>query len=146
MPKNYVVDACVFAKLILDETDSVQAERFIAHAIHSGSYLYAPSLFSYELIGILKKNNVPQGEIQNFIQSQHNASYLKIMPFDDDLLRLALDMTQQGHAKSGYPHFYDSVYHALAIVEKCDFITADKRHYGKTRDQGHICLLADLEF
>lgn len=40
---------------------------------------------------------------------------------------------------------YDSVYHAMAIINDGVFITSDKRHYEKTKSFGHITLLKDWE-
>jgi predicted nucleic acid-binding protein len=40
---------------------------------------------------------------------------------------------------------YDSIYHALAIVEDGVFVTADNRHFEKVKNFGHIALLKDWE-
>ena len=55
-------------------------------------------------------------------------------------------MAGSGHTKSGYPSWFDSFYHAIAVEEGAIFITADKRHAVKTRQFEHACLLRDFEF
>jgi predicted nucleic acid-binding protein len=52
---------------------------------------------------------------------------------------------QNGHEKSGYPTMYDSIYHAMAILNEGIFITSDKRHYEKAKTFGYISLLKDWE-
>ena len=58
--------------------------------------------------------------------------------------RKTLSICNHGNAKSGFPTFYDASYHALAILNNCNFITADRRHYQKTKALGHVRLLADM--
>ena len=49
------------------------------------------------------------------------------------------------HEKSGFPTIYDSIYHALAIQLDAVFLTADKKHYAKAKEYGHIKLLSEWE-
>lgn len=49
-----------------------------------------------------------------------------------------------GHEKSGFPSFYDSTYHAIAILNNCNFVTSDKKHYDKTKGLGHIELFNNI--
>lgn len=58
---------------------------------------------------------------------------------------LAEKIAKAGHANSGFPSIYDSIYHALAIGASGTFITADGRHLAKTGGFGHAVLLKDWE-
>jgi predicted nucleic acid-binding protein len=58
-------------------------------------------------------------------------------------MKKAIDITQQGHPQSGYPSIYDSVFHAMAICNDATLVTADRRHYEKTKQLGHIIQLKD---
>jgi predicted nucleic acid-binding protein len=69
---------------------------------------------------------------------------LTVVDLDVQTSMQAKDITKQGHPKSGYPSFYDSVYHALAIEHNCDFITADGKHEGKVKELGHIKVLKEM--
>ncbi len=57
----------------------------------------------------------------------------------------AEQICKHGHKKSGFPTMYDSVYHAMAVINNGVFITSDKRHYEKAKSFGHIALLDDWE-
>ncbi|MCP4403694.1 MAG: type II toxin-antitoxin system VapC family toxin [bacterium] len=72
-------------------------------------------------------------------------SNIRFAEIDSDLIQKTLDMTKQGHEKSGFPTFSDSMYQAIAIREDALFITADKRHYEKTNHLGNIELLGALK-
>jgi hypothetical protein len=50
-----------------------------------------------------------------------------------------------GHAKSGYPALNDSIYHAMAIERGGVFVTADRRHFAKSKQFGSVVLLADRQ-
>lgn len=63
---------------------------------------------------------------------------LSFVPLTGALIDKTLAITKDGHEKSGYPTFNDSMYHAIAITEDALFITADKRHYEKTSQLGNI--------
>jgi hypothetical protein len=43
----------------------------------------------------------------------------------------------------GFPTLFDSIYHAMAIERHAMLITADRRHFAKAGNFGHITLLAD---
>ena len=62
---------------------------------------------------------------------------------DYDSIEKAIEICEAAHKKSGFPSFNDSSYHALAILNDCQFITADKRHISKTQKIGHTILLSD---
>jgi len=69
---------------------------------------------------------------------------LSFVPVTSTLIDRTVSITQEGHKKSGYPTFSDCMYHAIAIQENALFITADKRHYEKTKHLGNIKLLNDV--
>jgi predicted nucleic acid-binding protein len=58
---------------------------------------------------------------------------------------LAEEITQHGHPKSGYASMYDSIFHAIAIKSGGVFITADHKHYAKTKQLGHIKMFKGWE-
>ena len=70
---------------------------------------------------------------------------IELVGTDEYLIKKTLEMTKVGHSKSGYPTFNDSLYHAIAIRDKAIFITADRRHYLKTKHLGNIMLLEEVE-
>ena len=70
---------------------------------------------------------------------------MRIVNLSEDLIEKTFKMTKHGHKKSGFPSFYDCIYHALAIHEKCTFITSDEKHFDKTHKKfGHVKLLKNV--
>lgn len=141
MNKNYVIDANIFAKLLLNEDESVIAENLITKIINDEDYILVPSIFTYEIIGVFKKHKLPANIITDFIKFYHIRPHIRVIDLNNKIINLALEITESGNIKSGFPSFYDSTYHALAILNNCDFITADKKHFDKARDFGYIKIL-----
>ncbi len=141
---KYVLDANVYAKLVLNEKESLVAVDFISKIISRKHKVFLPSIFTYELIGVLKKHNISKKTILKFIEFYSNQLYLKHIELDKKIIKLALYITEKDSVSSGFPTFYDSVYHSLAMINNCNFITADKKHYEKVKKLGHIQLLKDV--
>ena len=102
-----------------------------------------PHIFYYEVFGISKKRGVDTNIVVDIINDYEN-SLLSYIKEDNNITKKALAITEYGNDRSGFPTFYDSVYHAIAIINNCDFITADKKHYEKTKDLGNIRLLESV--
>ncbi len=74
-------------------------------------------------------------------QTQYN---LKIIEANSVHQRQALQIASLGHRKSGYPSIYDTIFHAIAIVDEATMVTADRRYFRKVEKLGHIILLEEL--
>ncbi len=143
MNKAVVVDSNVFAKLFLKEEDSEQAENFMYNCLKEEIRILVPSLFLYEIIYISQKRNKNPRRVQECLHAQTNIEYRELTP---ELVDKSLELIEQStHPKTGFPSFYDASYHALAILNDCDFITADKRHYEKTKNLGNIKLFCRVD-
>ena len=71
---------------------------------------------------------------------------IQIVGLSDKLIEKSMDIIKKtSRPKSGFPSFYDAIYHALAMINDCDFITADRRHYEKTKALGKVKLLDDMK-
>jgi predicted nucleic acid-binding protein len=62
---------------------------------------------------------------------------------DMDELAKTQEMATQLSPAGGYPTLNDCVYHAIAINRAATLVTADRRHFAKTKHLGRITLLAD---
>jgi len=143
--KNKIVlDSCVFSKLFLKEHDSHQANALINALIKNKTQILVPSLFKYEVLATATVANYSVEDIYKLIIG-FQKSILQTIELDDISLKLIDDICKAGHEKSGFPSFYDASYHALSIQYNCYFVTADKRHFTKTQQLGHILLLSDWE-
>ncbi len=141
-----VLDSSVVNKLFLDEPDRVQALEVIHKISEDEVEAIAPSLIAYEVVNVLNKVAISRKEKNKILSLLYSLFDTNILLVEPSLKHLAkaMDITNSGHQKSGYPSLYDSIYHAIAIVDNCLFITADKKHYSKTKQLGHITLLKDF--
>ena len=143
MASKYVIDSNIFIKILIEEKDSPLAKDFLTHCLEEESILLVPSLFPYEIFHVAWKKGYCMRAISEHLKKNRQ---LKIMELSPGLIHKSVELIEQAtHPKSGIPSFYDASYHALAILNNCDFITADKRHYKKTRDLGNIRLLSEVE-
>lgn len=139
--KNIVLDSSVFIKLFVKENDSAKAFNLVTKTISEERPILVPELFNYEIFSVYCANKeLDLKEIYTWFKICK--PYMIKSPLTQELIAEAINITKHGTTKSGYPSFYDCVYHAIAIQEKCTFITADEKHFDKTHKKfGHIKLL-----
>ena len=141
--KTAVIDANIFVKTFLQEEDSEQARELLSFCLENDVSLLVPSLFQYEVLSVLRQKDIDYSLARSTLNKFLNAN-LKVIEFSFDVAEKTFEISESGHEKSGFPSFYDASYHALAMLNDCDFITADKRHYEKTKELGNIKLLAEM--
>ncbi len=135
----YVVDSSVFNKLFLDEVDREQALQLFTQAAKQEVQLIAPDLLFLEAINTAQRCGIPIDEVAALLKAQ---KYLmEIRPITHAEQQKAIELIKMGHPNSGYPSIYDALFHAMAICNNALFVTADHRHYAKTKQVGHIVLL-----
>lgn len=137
-----VIDASVFAKLILDEPDSAVARTLVSGALETGEGLLAPTLLVQEALQIAIRWSVPTNDTLDLIDALRAGGFRMREPERAEY-ELACAIARSGDAKSGHPQFQASVYHAMAIENGGTLITADRRHAAKTASFGALKLLAD---
>jgi predicted nucleic acid-binding protein len=137
-----VLDSCVFNKLFLDEHDSGAATEFLAYARNHKMRLAAPSLFLYEVLAVAAASPFGAGAA-HLLVSKFRQSGFDIIEPEDSVVRRAIVIANSGHPKSGYPTFYDSAYHALALELGGTFLTSDQRHIAKAASHGGVVALRD---
>jgi len=137
-----VLDSCVFSKLFLQEPDRDEAIAFITELNRRNIQVLVPSLFLYEVLSIAAASPFAIKNAHALI-NQYQSANLEIVELDQQTILKATEICEQGHKKSGFPSFYDASYHALAIINECQFITADKRHVAKAKSFGYVALLSD---
>ena len=143
MPGKYVIDSNIFIKILLEEKDSPLAKDFFVHCLKREIQLLVPSLFPYEVLYIAQKYGHDTQAVSDHLKKHKQ---LQVVELSTALIDKTIQIVEQSsQPKSGFPSFYDSCYHALAILNDCDFITADKKHYEKTKKLGNIQLLSDMK-
>jgi len=139
-----VLDANIFVKLFKkDEHDSDKAIELISKLVKSEVVILEPAIVVNETVATCEVAKHDTQEVCEFFKALIGFR-MTFVNIDSQLLDKTVDITQEGHPKSGYPTFSDSMYHAVAIKENALFITADRRHYEKTKHLGNIQLLRNL--
>ncbi len=138
-----VLDANIYVKLFKKEVDSQQAKDLVNKLVREGVCILAPSIVINETVTTCEIYKQDISEVCDFFLALIDSN-IRFTETDSDVIRKTLDITKQGHEKSGFPTFSDSMYQAIAIKEDALFITADKRHYEKTKHLGNIELLGNL--
>jgi predicted nucleic acid-binding protein len=143
--KKFVLDSSVFLAQFLNEKNHNQVTVFLENALRNKAKILIPDLFHYEVLSILAKEKIADFDGALDIINDYEITILKTIKLEAKIIKKAKKLTELGNNKSGFPSFYDCVYHALAILNDCDFITEDKRHYEKTKSAGNIKLFKDIE-
>ena len=139
-----VLDANIYVKLFKkDEHDSEDAIHLIKKLVENDIQLIEPAVVINETIRTCEIAHQNIQEVVDFFKAliEFKMSFVELVP---SLLDDTMNITREGNAKSGYLTFSDSLYQAIAIQENALFITADRRHYEKTKHTGNIQLLKDL--
>jgi len=137
-----IVDASVFNKLFLNEPDRSQAQAMFTHAIQYDVPLIAPHILLYEALAAALHVQISFETVHKMLTIQRRAG-MRLVDLPAEVLEIAQTITTNGNKKSGYPSLQDSLYHALAIHTDGQFVTADRKHFAKTKEFGHITLLSD---
>ena len=139
-----VLDANIYVKLFKKEADSPRAINLVNKLVREGITIVEPSIVINETINTceVSKQDITT-EVCDFFRALI-ASNICLVEVDSALIQQTLEMTQQGHPKSGYPAFSDSMYQAIAIRENALFITANRSHYEKAKKFNHIVMLSDI--
>lgn len=144
MNRLIVPDANLFVKILYAEPDSENAKSFFKTCYANDYQLIAPTLLTYEVLKVTHQysQNVTKAIALLSVYESHYLTLKK--PNQSDWLKAA-EIVESAHPKSGFPSMYDAIYHAMAIESSGVFVTADRKHYEKTKNFGHIALLSDWQ-
>lgn len=130
-------DASVLLKWVLPEPerDTEQALALREAAIEKRIVLAVPPLWLYEVGNTLARRYPDNAEA--LLQMLRAGPLSAIAPSRAWLTR-ALELTIEYGVT-----FYDASYHALAIVSRGVFVTADERYVRNTSKEDHVLVLKD---
>lgn len=140
----FVLDSSVYCKIFLPEKEQNHAKCFLRNCLDNKSKILVPHIFLAEVLNVVSRyDNISITNIWKALVLLEDTilTYVNTTP---EYIDCAQKILASGNHKEGFPSFYDSLYHAIAIVENALFITADHRHYRKTSHYGHIKLLEDV--
>jgi len=119
-----VLDANIYVKLFKQESDSNQAILLINTLVQKRIEIIAPSIVVNEVITTCEYAKQDITDVCDFFRALIGSS-LSIIEISAELISDTLKITNEGHPKSGYPTFSDSLYHAVSLQENALFVTAD---------------------
>lgn len=140
MARVLVVDASVAVKWFLREEAPMQDTEnalSILNGASAGQYsLLQPTHWHAEIAAVLSRESpsTVAADIRDFLLF----SFVRIAHTSAVYERAASLAISLRH------HLFDTLYHALALMESAILITADERYYRKAQGLGHIKLLRDL--
>lgn len=141
---SLVIDASVFNKLFLEESDRPVAQALFRAAIEQNVPRLAPQLLLYEALSAALHYGTSFEAVLTLLNAQRDAG-MRLLEPSGTVLTLAHEIATSGHPKSGHPGLDDSIYHALAIENGSVFVTADRKHLTKAKGFGHAVHLTDWE-
>lgn len=133
-----VPDASVILKWVLPETGEqyyAQAEALRQSYLDNEVTLIVPSLWRFE-IGNTLARRYPDHVLEDITDLQ-NMGMREPLP-SQQWLEAACSLAQEYSVS-----FYDTAYHALAVVESGLFVTADERYLRAVGSHANVCHLAD---
>ena len=133
--QRIIVDCSVLAKIYLDEGDSALIRELIEMHKRQQLALIASPLIVFELFNALA-NTIMDPDIVDKCFKRFKGLQLVTLDLRDGYIREAYIKTCKNKAIS----YYDASYHALAKDMDGIFLTADKKYYDATKDEGNIVL------
>lgn len=128
------VDASVILKWLVGEGNTDEALEYYHDFYQNKIRLAVPSLCYYEVLNALGvKHHAIAVASFNHLLNLKLEEYIIDLPLANDALKIMKQIPKIA--------FYDAVYHALAIMHKGTFLTADKNYYDKAKKLKHIKLL-----
>jgi predicted nucleic acid-binding protein len=137
-----VLDASILVKLFRDEADSPLARAAVIRCAEHRIVHVAPDLALYEVLSVALHYGISFDIPVRLITDLRKAGFQLIEPSAEELKKAEAIATMKTPAY-GFPQLKDSIYHAMAIMRGGTFLTADRRHFERTRELGGIQLLAD---
>ncbi len=132
-----IPDASVILKWALsDEVAGVDAAlKLQDDAVRGKINLIAPSHCLYEVANTLGR--LTPNHAATFMSYLISYRIVEEVPLSVEMSRRALELTKKYKGLS----FYDAAYHALAIMLKGVFVTADEKYVRRANSEGSIRLL-----
>lgn len=139
--KTYVVDACVLAKVVIQdqEEDCDKALALFHQFMERNVNLLVPSFWAFELGNTIRKRIQGLAHQTTALQYLFQAQLITVDFTESDYLHI-LDFFD-GQSVT----FYDASYYYIAKREDIPLITADEKFAKRMNDKERIILLRELE-
>lgn len=134
-----ILDSNVLLAFLLDEPEQALAAKLFQEHDQQKLEFLVPSIWDYEIWNRLSR-------VEKSLFSTGYGLFLRFtnLPTKIDLDQKLIDQALVISSKIPRLAFYDTLYHALAMVKNGMFITLDRKYYEKTKKLGHIVMLQDF--
>ena len=137
MKTKWVLDASVSLKWFFNqknhEAETDQAYAFLQAGMEEKAFFLQPSHWLLEIAAVLARKQ-PTTATEDISRLQ-SFSFYEIIE-SASIYKKAIDLSiQLNH------HLFDTLYHAIALEEKAELVTADEIYYNKARSLGKLRLL-----
>lgn len=117
-----IIDASVVCKAVLPEENREKIKSIFKKHVEGIDKVTIPNLLFYEVANTLAtKSAIPKSQM---IKSLEGLGTLRLSVYDPSLKEIG---DAAIFAKDNYVSVYDAIYVILALNNKCDLITADKK-------------------
>ena len=137
--ENVVIDASVAVKWVVNEEFSENAIQLLKDVKENGTMMIAPPMFDFEVESALQ-NRLYRDEItENIVDESLKVFYEigVIVETHDKLTLKAREIARKFNQRA----IYDSAYAALAMLNGCEFWTADYEFFKKA-----ITAISNIKF
>lgn len=133
-----ILDSNVLLAFLLDEPEQALAAKLFQEHDQQKLNFFVPSLWDYEIWNRLSR-------VEKSLFNTGYGLFLRFtnLPTKIDLNRQIIDQALLISSTIPQLAFYDTVYHALAMIMDGTFLTLDQKYYEKTKALKHIKLLRD---
>lgn len=133
-----ILDSNVLLAFLLDEPEQPLAAKVFQDRDQQKIELMVPSLWDYEIWNCLSR-------IDPSLFKAGYGLFLRFtqLPKKVDLNSQLITQAMMISSRISGLAFYDTAYHALAILRNGTFVTLDQKYYKKTKALKHIKLLKD---
>lgn len=134
-----ILDSNILLAFLLDEPEQALAAKLFQEHDQQKVEFFAPSLWDYEIWNRLSR-------VEKSLFNTGYGLFLRFtnLPTKIDLNRQIIDQALLISSTISQLAFYDTVYHALAMIKDGTFLTLDQKYYEKTKKLGHIVMLQDF--
>lgn len=138
--KKFTIDNSVFIKILALEEGRQEALDLFDFLEKDGHQIINPTLFQYEFFKVCITKNLNLKLAHEVIDRHLEVNMELLDPTIKHNLQ-AKEIIASCKKENGFPSYYDTIYHAMALVEGGTLITADEKYYTKTKHLGGVLLL-----
>ena len=124
LPRSVLLDADVFISYLTGDSLFEHSAKVIEHIVAGLAAAYVSSEIYDDIVSMLRSNNVPLGEVIEFINAVSKIPH-RPLPLNSEIAVHALEY-YMAHGGSRKLHYFDSYHVATAKYYNLPLLTSDK--------------------